>query len=199
MNSLAEPGNRVALVAGLRTPFARQLSAYQHLNAIQLGVLVTNELLAQLDLDPALIERVVYGQVIVLPEAPNIARELVLNTGLAVHTDAFSVSRACATSFQSTINIAQAIQLGEIEIGLAGGADSASVLPIQVSRPLANTLTQISKAKSTVVKLKQLKKLRLRDLKPVPPAIKRLHDQSRHGRDRRTNGKNPPHQSRATR
>ena len=167
-----QPGERVAIIDGLRTPFARQLSAYKNLNAIQLGVMVTNELLVRLDLDPKLIERVVYGQVVILPEAPNIAREVVLNTGMNVKTDAFSVSRACATSFQSTVDIAQAIMLGDIEIGLAGGADSTSILPIQLSRKLANTLTQASKAKSISARLKLFAKLRPKDLAPVPPAIK---------------------------
>ena len=168
----AAPGERVAIVAGLRTPFARQLTAYRQLNAIELGVMVTNELLTRLDLDPKLIERVVYGQVVILPEAPNIAREVVLNTGMDVKTDAFSVSRACATSFQSTVNIAQAIQTGDIEIGLAGGADSTSVLPIQVSRKLANALTGVSKARSFGAKWRLFKSLRPKDLKPVAPAIK---------------------------
>lgn len=168
----AAPGERVAIVAGLRTPFARQLTHYRSLNAVQLGTLVTEELLSRLQLDPALIERVVYGQVIALPEAPNIAREVVLNTGMRVTTDAFSVSRACATSFQSVIDIAQAIHLGDIEIGLAGGADSTSVLPIQVSRKLADTLTAASKVKSLGARLKLFKNLRPKDLAPVPPAIK---------------------------
>ncbi|MFO1349313.1 MAG: acetyl-CoA C-acyltransferase FadI [Gammaproteobacteria bacterium] len=166
------PGERVALVAGLRTPFARQLTAYQDLNAIELGVMVTNELLARLDFDRKLIERVVYGQVIVLPEAPNIAREVVLGTGMDPRTDAYSVSRACATSFQSTADIAQAIKTGEIEVGLAGGADSTSVLPIQASRPFANALTRSSKAKTTGAKLRLFKGLRPKDLLPVAPAIK---------------------------
>ena len=140
------PGERIAIVAGLRTPFARQLTAYRDMNAIQLGVLVTNELLTRLDLDPNLIQRVVYGNVGVIPEAPNIAREIVLGAGMPVSTDAYSVSRACATSFQSAVDIAQAIQLGEIEIGLAGGADSTSVLPIQVSKKLSRALIHATKS-----------------------------------------------------
>lgn len=166
------PGERVAIIAGLRTPFARQLTAYKNLNAIDLGVMVTSELLARTALDPGLIERVVYGQVVILPEAPNIAREVVLNAGMDVRVDAFSVSRACATSFQSTVDVAQAIMLGDIDIGLAGGADSASVLPIQVSRRLANALTGAAKAKSMGAKLKLFKSLRPKDLVPVAPAIK---------------------------
>jgi acetyl-CoA acyltransferase len=166
------PGDRVAVVAGLRTPFARQLTAYREMNAIELGTMVTTELLARLDIDPKLIERVVYGQVGLIPEAPNIAREVVLASGMDYATDAYSVSRACATSFQSTADIFHAILLGDIEIGLAGGADSASVLPIQVSKRLGRALIHSTKAKSTGEKLRLFKDIKLTDLAPVAPAVK---------------------------
>lgn len=171
MNELAAPAqDRVAIVAGLRTPFARQGTYYRKLSAIDLGVMVVSELLARTAIDPELVERVVYGQVMILPEAPNIAREVVLATALPVTTDAFSVSRACATSFQSTVNIAEAIMLGDIEIGLAGGADSASVIAVQTSRKLADTLVQASRARTMSARLKLFSQLRPRDLLPVPPS-----------------------------
>ncbi|MEX0729147.1 MAG: acetyl-CoA C-acyltransferase FadI [Aquisalimonadaceae bacterium] len=164
--------DRVAVVAGLRTPFARQLTDFRDLSAIDLGIMVTNELLARMDIDPALIERMVYGQVGILPEAPNIAREVVLGTGMSPATDAYSVSRACATSFQATADIACAIRQGEIEIGMAGGADSASVLPIQFSKKLSRALIHASKAKTLSEKIKLFRAIRPRDLAPNPPAVK---------------------------
>jgi acetyl-CoA acyltransferase len=169
---LSTSADRVAVVAGLRTPFARQLTAYRDMTAIQLGTMVTAELLARLDLDPKLIERVVYGQVVQMPEAPNIAREVVLGTGMDVATDAYSISRACATSFQTTADIAAAIRLGDIDIGIAGGADSSSVLPIQVSRRLASVLLRANRAKTLSERLKLFASLRPRDLAPRPPAIR---------------------------
>lgn len=171
-NPMGTAGERVAVIAGLRTPFARQFTLYKEMNVIDLGRLVTSELLARLDLDPALIERVVYGQVWALPEAPNIAREVVLNSGMSAYTDAYSVSRACATSLQATVDIAQAILLGEIEIGLAGGADSTSVVPTQLSRKLSQTLLQARKAKTLIDKLKFFRDIRPRDLLPVALAVK---------------------------
>lgn len=167
-----QPGDRVAVVAGLRTPFARQLTAFRDLNAIQLGTMVTTELLARLDLDPALVERFVYGQVGVMPEAPNPAREVLLGSGMSPKTDAYSVSRACATSFQSTADIANAIRLGEIEIGMAGGADSTSVLPIQFGKKLSRALIRTTKAKTLGEKLKLFKGIRPGDLAPNPPAVR---------------------------
>lgn len=165
-------GDRIAVVAGLRTPFARQLTAYSDTNAIELGAMVVSELVARQDIDPGLIERVVYGQVGILPEAPNPAREIVIATSLPNTTDAYSVSRACATSFQSTVDIANAIRLGDIEIGIAGGADSTSVLPIQVSKKLARALINMSKARSPAEKLRLFQGFSYKDLSPVAPAVK---------------------------
>ncbi len=164
--------DRIAFVSGLRTPFARQATAFKGVSAIELGKLVVNEMLIRTDMDPNLVNRLVFGQVVVLPESPNIAREIVLGTGMNIHTDAYSVSRACATSFQSAVSIAQAIMTDDIEIGIAGGADSASVVPVGVSRKLANLLVDFSKAKTMQQRLKLLSKLRPADLLPVPPSAK---------------------------
>ncbi len=163
--------HRVAVVAGLRTPFAKQATDYRGIPALELGQWVVNELLIRMDLDPSLVDRLVFGQVIQMPEAPNIAREIVLGTQLNVHTDAFSVSRACATSFQSIANVVESIVCGQIDVGIAGGADSASVLPITVSKKLADNLLDLSRARSLLARLKILGKLKLKDLKPVPPAV----------------------------
>ena len=95
---LGKKGERVAIVAGLRTPFAKQWSAYREVSALDLGKIVVNELLQRTGVDPSLIEQVVYGQVVPSVHAPNIAREVVLGTGMPRDIDAFSVSRACATS-----------------------------------------------------------------------------------------------------
>lgn len=164
-------GDRVAVVAGLRTPFAKMATDFHGVPAVDLGKMVVNELLARNDLSPLEVDQLVYGQVVQMPAAPNIARELVLGTGMHVHTDAYSVSRACATSFQSTVNVMESILLGNADVGIAGGADSTSVSPIQVSRNLARALTDLQKTKTLGQKWQVLKKLGLKDLIPVPPAV----------------------------
>jgi len=165
-------GKRVAIVAGLRTPFAKQWSAYREVSALDLANLVVSELLQRIDLDPNEIQQVVYGQVIPSVEAPNIAREIVLATGMPKSIEAYSVSRACATSYQSTVNVAEAIMAGVIDTGLAGGADSASNVPITVSKRLAEALVAATKARSIGERMQAFAGLRPRDLAPVPPAIK---------------------------
>ncbi|MHA7001078.1 acetyl-CoA C-acyltransferase FadI [Aeromonas schubertii] len=164
-------GERIAVVAGLRTPFAKQATAYHGVPAVDLGKLVVGEMLARMELDPTLIDQVVFGQVVQMPEAPNIAREIVLGTGMSVSTDAYSVSRACATSFQAVANVTESIMAGTIDIGIAGGADSSSVLPIGVSKSLARALVDLNKARNLQQRFNILRRLRLKDLLPVPPAV----------------------------
>ncbi|GAA0853581.1 acetyl-CoA C-acyltransferase FadI [Aliiglaciecola litoralis] len=164
-------GDRIAIVAGLRTPFAKMASYFHGVPAVDLGKMVVNEMLTRHNLDPKLVDQLVYGQVVQMPEAPNIAREIVLGTGMNVHTDAYSVSRACATSFQSTVNIAESMMAGNIDVGVAGGADSTSVSPIGVSKALARALTDMQKTKTLGQKFNILKKLGFKDLLPVPPAV----------------------------
>ncbi|HET6418375.1 MAG TPA: acetyl-CoA C-acyltransferase FadI [Polyangiales bacterium] len=165
-------GKRVAIVAGLRTPFAKQWSAYREVSALDLANIVVAELLQRIDLDPKEIQQVVYGQVVPSVEAPNIAREVVLATGMPKSIEAYSVSRACATSYQSAVNVAEAIMAGTIDTGLAGGADSASNVPITVSKRLAEALIAATKARSLGERMQAFAGLRPRDLAPVPPAIK---------------------------
>ena len=164
-------GDRVAIVQGLRTPFARQATAFHGIPAVDLGKVVVSELLARSNISPEAIDQLVFGQVVQMPEAPNIAREIVLGTGMSIHTDAYSVSRACATSFQAIANVAESIMAGTISVGIAGGADSSSVLPIGVSKALARTLVDANKARTLSQRLKLFSKLKLRDLLPVPPAV----------------------------
>ena len=130
---ISSVNDRFAVVMGLRTPFARQATRYRTVNAIDLGRMIIRELLARTGLNPRTVDRVVFGQVVTLPKAPNIAREIVLGTDLPVTCDAYSVSRACATCFQSVASICDSLETGDIEIGIAGGADSSSVIPVPFS------------------------------------------------------------------
>src|SRR3954463_9682173 len=83
--------DRIAVVFGLRTPFAKQGTAYRKLSALDLGTLVVKELLARAELDPREVGLVVYGQAVPTPSAPNIAREIVLGAGIPKTVEAFCV------------------------------------------------------------------------------------------------------------
>ncbi len=163
---------RVAIVAGLRTPFAKQGTAYRDLTALDLGKIVVAELLQRTGIEPSEIQQVVYGQVIPSLSVPNIAREIVLGTGMPRSIEAYSVARACATSYQSTVNVAESILAGVIDCGIAGGADSASDVPMAVGKKLTEAFIKVSKARSFTEKLRAFAGLGAADLMPIPPALK---------------------------
>lgn len=162
---------RVAIVSGLRTPFAKQGSAYEGLSALALAKIVVAELLQRTGLEPREVGQVVYGQVIPSLSAPNIARELVLGTGMPRSIDAYSVSRACATSYQATVNVAESIMAGVIDCGIAGGADSASDVPMVASKRLSAALVKLGRARSLAEKIRTVTDLAPADLRPIPPAL----------------------------
>lgn len=163
---------RAAIVMGVRTPFQKERTGYARLSALDLGTAVVGELLARAGLRGGEIDQVVFGQVVPSLTAPNIAREVVLGSGMPKTVEAYSVSRACATSYQSVVNVAQAIATGAIECGIAGGADSVSDVPIAVSKRLAEALVRASKARSLGERVRAFTDLKPTDLVPVPPALK---------------------------
>ncbi|EHT99888.1 3-ketoacyl-CoA thiolase [Pantoea stewartii subsp. stewartii DC283] len=117
---LTRTGERIAITNGLRTPFLRQATGFHGIPAVELGRMVVSEMVARSELPVGMIEQLVFGQVVQMPEAPNIAREIVLSSGLSVSTDAYSVSRACATSFQAVANVTESLLAGTISVGIAG-------------------------------------------------------------------------------
>ena len=115
------PGRRVAIVAGLRTPFARAGSALSRLSATDLGRQVVAELLARTELNPAEVQGVVYGTVIQSVTEPNIAREISLLPQLPRGVQSFTVSRACASANQAITDAADQIVLGHLAASSRAG------------------------------------------------------------------------------
>jgi acetyl-CoA acyltransferase len=112
---------RVAVVAGVRTPFARQGTAFRDMTARELGQTVVKELLARAEIHPRDVDAVVFGQT---APTTNIARDIVLGSNLPASVEAFTVVRGCATSFQSATSAAEAILAGQHDVVVVGGVDS---------------------------------------------------------------------------
>lgn len=161
---------RVAVVAGLRTPFARIGTHFRDLNAIDLGAMVVNELLARNNLSKAEVQQIVFGMTVMIPEAPFIGREIAIACGMP-DVDAYSITRACATSFQTVASGAESILAGSAEIIVAGGTDSTSSVRITTSPKFSAVLRDVNFAKTPRDKVKLLAQLRPKDIIPTPPAI----------------------------
>jgi acetyl-CoA acyltransferase len=164
-------GRRVAIVAGLRTPFAKSGTAFRSLSAQELGKLVVAELIQRTSLEPNDVDTLVFGTVVPSVLAPNIAREVALLPLLPKGIPAVTVSRACASANQAITDAADQIRLGHADVAIAGGAESLSNVPILHSRGFSDALVAASRAKTAPKRLGALARIRPRDLVPVTPAI----------------------------
>ncbi|HEY3287859.1 MAG TPA: acetyl-CoA C-acyltransferase FadI [Gemmatimonadaceae bacterium] len=164
-------GRRVAIIEGVRTPFARAGTTLRHLSAIDLSKIAVGELIQRTSLDPASVDVLIFGTVIPSVLAPNIAREVALMPILPKSVQAFSVSRACASANQAITDAADQIALGHADVAIAGGAESLSNVPILHSRGFSDALVAASKAKSLGGRVQALAKIRPKDFIPITPAI----------------------------
>src|SRR3954468_15369033 len=171
MQSYGTLGRRVAIIAGVRTPFARSGTTLKGLSAIELGKHCVAELIQRTEIDGKLVDAIVYGTVVPSVIAPNIAREVSLLPMLPKGCQAFTVSRACASANQAITDAADQIVMGHHDVIIAGGAESLSNVPILHSRTMSEKLVAFSRAKTTVQRLKLVGQIRPRDFIPITPAI----------------------------
>ena len=141
-------GRRAAVVAGVRTPFAKSGTALKDVTAVTLARHATKELLYRTDLPGSEVDEVIFGQVIPSVLVPNIAREVSLLPQFPKTIPAYSLNRACASGAQAIVNAADQIMLGRADVVVAGGAESLSDIPILHSRRMSTLLVEASKARS---------------------------------------------------
>jgi acetyl-CoA acyltransferase len=164
-------GTRVAIIDGVRTPFARAGTTLKSLSAIELGRLCVAELVQRTNLDTSELDTLVFGTVVPSVVAPNIAREVALLPMLPKGIPAVTVGRACASANQAITDAADQIALGHAAVAIAGGAESLSNIPILHSRGMSDALVAASKAKTLPARLGALSKIRPKDQIPITPAI----------------------------
>lgn len=160
-----------AVVGGLRLPFCRQNTAYTELGNLALGTEVVQKLVERYDLKGSELGEVAFGAVLKHSRDWNLAREIALGSGLARTTPGLTLQRACGTGFESAILIANKIALGQIRHGIGGGSDSASEVPLVLNQSLNARFLAAARARSLGERLRAFKGFRLRELKPVAPAV----------------------------
>jgi acetyl-CoA acyltransferase len=167
----SRPGRRVAIVAGLRTPFAKSGTIFRDVSATALARHAVRELLVRSEIDGREIDEVIFGQVVSSARAPNVAREVSLLPQLLPSVPAYTLNRACASAAQAVTNAADQIALGHADTILAGGVESLSDIPVLHSRRFSRILVEAGKAKSVGARIGALARTRPRDLVPVTPAV----------------------------
>lgn len=162
---------KVAIVGANRIPFAKSNTAYHEQGNQQLLTAALKGLVERYNLQGKHIDEVVAGAVLKHSKDFNLARECVLDTGLATTTSAFDIQQACGTGLEAAILVANKIALGQIDVGIAGGTDTTSDAPIAVGRGMQRAMMDFNKARSKGDQLKAaMKLLNPKNLVPQIPA-----------------------------
>lgn len=164
--------DRIAVVEGVRTPFARARSVFHHMSPANLGGVVLRETVSRSGIDPKTIDEVYFGIVSAPAEGSNIAREALFDSGLPASIPCTTINRYCASAMEAAAGIAAKIQSGQIEIGLAGGVESISSVRALFSAEATDFFQDIAKAKTMGQRLGMLGQFKASYLAPNAPGIK---------------------------
>ncbi|TAL90246.1 MAG: acetyl-CoA C-acetyltransferase [Rhodanobacter sp.] len=163
---------RVGVIGGVRIPFCRNNTAYADVGNFGMSVKVLGALVERFGLHGVELGEVALGAVIKHSADWNLAREAVLSSGLAPTTPGITTARACGTSLDNAIIIANKIAVGQIEAGIAAGADTTSDVPIVYGRRLRKRLLAMNRAKAPLDKLRAaLRGFSFSELKPSFPGV----------------------------
>src|SRR5260221_8915289 len=168
---MADALRKVAILGGMRIPFARSNTAYVDLTNLGMLTAALTALVDRFGLRGLRIGEVAAGAVINGARDAGMAREATLGCGLRPNTPAYDVQRACGTSLTALVQIAHRISRGEIDCGIAGGTDSASDIPITYGRKLQQAVLESARGRSAGEHIRPWLRLRPRDFKPSVPAI----------------------------
>lgn len=168
---MSQNNERIAIIGGMRTPFARARTAYAKMTPAQLGGIAIKETVSATGIDPKLIDEIFFGIVSAPSEGSNIAREALFDSGLPQSISATGINRYCASSIEATATLATKIQSGQISIGLAGGVESISSVRALFTLKATNFFQDIAKAKTLSQRLQLLTQFNPQMLAPQAPAI----------------------------
>ncbi|AIY39482.1 3-ketoacyl-CoA thiolase [Collimonas arenae] len=170
MNSKSAPRNDIWLASGVRTPFSKIDGALSDYDAIQLSVPLAQQMVGSLR-NGALPDFTVWGTVVPNLTWSNIAREILMDAGVAPTVPAFSTIMACSTSMVGAIEAAGMIGNGSNQLALVGGVESMSNVQIGLPMKLSEWVKKFQQARSIGKKLSQLADLALRDVRLYIPAV----------------------------
>tara|TARA_R110002049_G_scaffold30729_8_gene105068 strand:- start:6176 stop:7468 length:1293 start_codon:yes stop_codon:yes gene_type:complete len=162
---------RVAVVGGSRIPFCRAYTNYKHCSNQDMMTAALEGVVNRFDLKGQTIGDVALGAVIKHSRDWNLARESAISSGLSMRTPGVDLQRACGTSLEAAVLIANKIALGQIDSGIAGGVDSISDAPVVYKDDFRRILMDAYTSRSFLGKLKPWLRLRPSYLAPLTPSV----------------------------
>ncbi len=162
---------RVAVVGGMRIPFARGHGAYARVGNQEMFTAVLQALVARHRIAGERLGDVVAGGVLKHSKDFNLVRECVLSSGLDPQTPGLDIQRACGTSIEAAVIVGQKIALGQSDSGIAGGFDTVSDPPIVYPRSYQQLLLRAFRGRTAWQKITPFLALRPKHFRPVMPGV----------------------------
>src|ERR1022692_785665 len=166
---------RVAVIGGVRIPFARGGGAYAQVRNQEMLTAALRGVVDRYGLDRQRIDEVAAGAVMKHSSQWNLTRESVLGSGLAAETPGLDLQRACGTGLEAAILLGNKIALGQIECAIAAGVDTVSDPPVVFPKLFQQLLLKSYRGKSASARIGPWLGLRLKHLRPVLPGIAEPH------------------------
>ncbi|MEO8315059.1 MAG: acetyl-CoA C-acetyltransferase [Pseudomonadota bacterium] len=162
---------RVAILGGSRIPFARAYGAYASVGNQEMLTAALRGIVDKYQLSGKRLGDVIAGAVLKHSKDFNLVRECVLSSGLDPQTPGLDIQRACGTSLEAAILVANKIALGQIDSGIAAGVDTISDPPVVFPASYRALLLESYRGRSFMQRLKPWLRLRPHHLKPVLPGV----------------------------
>jgi acetyl-CoA C-acetyltransferase len=161
----------VGIIGGVRIPFCRNNTAYADVGNLGMSIRTLGALVERFGLHGVQLGEVAMGAVLKHSSDWNIGREATLSSGLSPLTPGITLQRACGTSLDTVITVANKIALGQVDAGIGGGSDTTSDVPIVVSKSMRRRLLDANMARSFGARLKAFKGFSPRELTPEFPGV----------------------------
>ena len=162
---------RVAIIGGVRIPFARGNGVYAEVGNQEMLTAALRAVVERYGLQGQRLDDVAAGAVMKHSSQWNLTRESVLGSGLAAETPGFDLQRACGTSLEAAILLGNKIALGQIDCAIAAGVDSVSDPPVTYPRSFQQLLLKSFRGRTAFQRLRPWLGLRMEHLRPVLPGI----------------------------
>lgn len=140
------------IVAAVRTPIGSYGGSLKDISAVDLGVTAVKGALEKINLDPTLVDEVIFGNVLGAGLGQNVARQVSIKSGLPVTTPSFTINKVCGSGLKTISLAAQAILLGDADVVIAGGTENMSQAPYVIQNQRWGSRMGDSKVIDTMLK-----------------------------------------------
>ena len=121
--------NRVAIVSAKRTAIGSFGGSLKDVSAATIGGELVKQSLESINLNPNLVDEIIFGNVLQTGLGQNVARQIAVNAGIPKEKSAFVVNKVCGSGLKSVVLGVQSILLGDNDVVVCGGVENMSVAP----------------------------------------------------------------------